>query len=474
MAVSATPAATGHRPTAVSNPIGASDVDGRFARLRTTDLINLAVEAPDTPVNVGALAVLDGRDLYGADGKLRLSQIRGEIERRLAGVPQLRRVLHRPGPLAGRPLWTDDPQFRVDRHVDEVEAPPPGDEQSLLRLTARLTTALLDRRHPLWRVWLVTGLPAGRVAVVVVLHHVVADGLAAIHMITSLLSSPGVPAGQAQPAVATVPRWGVLVADNARTRLAAVVRAAHALRPRRLVASARVGRHVLARTTRAPRTSLNAPIGPRRRLAVVRLDLATAKRVAHRHGGTVNDLVLDLAAGGLRALLRARAEPVDGMRLNTTIAVSLRPAGAPAEAGNRTGAMVVRLPLGEPDPAARLSLVAGETTLAKRDQLFGASNALLAGLARLGLARWFSRRQHWTNLVESNVAGPEAPIRMLGAPVLDLVPIGCLIGNMAVSFLALSYAGQLTITVQVDADRFPDLPVLMSAMWQDWTTLAAG
>jgi diacylglycerol O-acyltransferase / wax synthase len=206
---------------------------------------------------------------------------------------------------------------------------------------------------------------------------------------------------------------------------------------------------------------------------VLRLDLAEVKAVAHRHGGKANDVVLDLVAGGVRALLRSRGEPVDGLSLHVTVAVSLRAPGQPTEAGNRSGGYLVRLPVGPPDPATRLRLIRAETARAKRSQLATAANVVLVRVARTGLLRYFTRRQRMANLIESNVAGPPEPIRVLGAPLLDLVPVGVLAGNLALSFLALSYAGQLTVTVRADADRYPDLTVLLAAMQRDWHALTA-
>jgi WS/DGAT/MGAT family acyltransferase len=447
----------------------------QILRLSALDLINFAVEAPDTPMHLGALAVLDGGPLYDDRGRLRLAQIRAEIDRRFAGVPQLRGLVHHPGPLAGRPVWANDPAFQIDRQVDAVALPPPADEPAMLRLVEDLIAGPMDRSRPLWRMWFVTGLPAGQVAVVILLHHAIADGLAAVGLVTSLLDSP-LAAGPAlePPSAAVPPRWPELVRDNARARLVAVGRRlAHLPSPRLVAGSLRARWRVFARCRGATRTSLNAPIGPRRRLGVLRLDLATVRQVAHAHDSKINDVVLDLAAGGLRELLDSRGEPVDGQFLRAAVATSLRTSQQVGGAGNRTGVIVVRLPLGEADPRVRLRLVSADSRRAKHDQLPTTSNGLLVWLARLGLIRHFTRRQRLTNLIESNLAGPPAPISILGAPVVDLVPIGNLAGNLAVSFLALSYTGRLTIAVQADADRFPDLPVLMAAMERDWDSLCA-
>ena len=203
------------------------------------------------------------------------------------------------------------------------------------------------------------------------------------------------------------------------------------------------------------------------------LELAEAHEVAHVHNGKINDLVLALAAGGLRALLVRRGEPVEGVWLHASVAVSLREPGSAMDAGNRTGGIVVRLPAGEPDLRRRIRMVAAESREAKGHQLNTGGNRMLVWFARVGLLRLFSRHQHMVNVVESNVAGPPATVHVLGARVLDLVPIGSLVGNVGLSFLAISYAGRLTITVQGDARRFPDLGTVTAAMTAEWTTLTS-
>ncbi|GAB7037658.1 MULTISPECIES: wax ester/triacylglycerol synthase domain-containing protein [Catenuloplanes] len=444
-------------------------MSSRYPRLTAEDLLNLAVESPRTPMHMAALAVL----APGRRSHVPLAALRARVERRLAAAPRLRQIIHRPWSPGGRPLWIDDPDFAVARHVHQVAAPPPGDEPALLRLTERLMMPLLDRAHPLWRLWLVTG-PAGEaVAVVLVLHHVVTDGLGAIRLVSALLNGPESTAPWLpEPA----PPWRDVVLDNVRCRRNPI---RDDPRSRRIRARWPGGRWpaagILRRARGAPRTSLNGPVGREHRLAVLRVDLADARRAAHRHGATINDLVLALATGGLRALLRGRHEPVDGVRLHTSVAVSLRPGNAAGPAtGNRAGGFLVRLPVCEPDPGARLREIARETGRAKREQAADAGNRLLTLLSRLGVARWFALHQHLVNLVESDLIGPAEPVRVLGLPVQDIVPVGSLAGNLAVSVLAMSYAGRLSITVQADAGRFPDLPVMMAGMCKDWTVLDPG
>ena len=155
----------------------------------------------------------------------------------------------------------------------------PGDEVALRALTERLWRRRLDRSRPLWRMWFVTGLDDGRVGVVVVLHHALADGLTAMRMVRSLLEPP-------------LSAEDTLRAGGCRRDASAGVDRSRARQPPihdRLGPMARRPCHVAARrrgrsrrvaglipVPRSPRTSLNAPVGPRRRLATLRLDLAAA------------------------------------------------------------------------------------------------------------------------------------------------------------------------------------------------------
>jgi WS/DGAT/MGAT family acyltransferase len=406
-------------------------------RLTPNDLINIAVETPSVPARMGVLAVLDGRTAP-------LATIRAELDRRIRREPRLRQRIHRGGPLSGRPVWVDDRDFRIDRHVHEVALP---DGTTLADFAVSLVNRPMDRAHPLWHIWFITG----TAAFVISLHHVIADGLSAIRLIDALTDGAlgDGPDDFPRPA----PSWAALVRDHA----GCAVRS----RPRPKMPQWRA----FAELRHAPRTSLNQPVGARRLLASVSLDLADAKHIAHSHDAKVNDVVLAIAAAGLRELLRSRGEPVDGVRLHVSVAVSLRDSAA-RDIGNQSGALVIGVPL-DGDPHRRLREIAADSRQAKRGQVSTTGNGLLVALARVGLLRVFSRRQRMINLVESNVTGPTEPLRLLGSPMVDVIPIGTLVGNLTVGVLAMSYAGRLTIAVQADARHCPDLPVMIAAMQQE-------
>ena len=418
--------------------------------------------------------MLDGTSLLDPAGHLPLADIRRELDGRVADVPELRRVVFHPGRLAGRPLWVDDHDFEIARHVTEAQLSPPGDDEALLALAERLLAPPLDRSRPLWRIWFVTGLAGGRVGVLVAVHHALADGQTAMRMVRALLEPPMALAGRGsrQPAPEPRPSWGALVRDSIEGMASSALWLARPATWRLVVGVVRSFRLVSALAREAPVTSLNAPVGPTRRLATLRFDRADMKRVARAHGCGVNDVVLGLVTGGVRALLGARGEPVALLRPRVGIAVALFGTSHAGEAGNGIGTLHVPLPVPEPDPGARLSIVAAERAQAKDSPLVPVEPVLRAWFGRVGAVRRSMEHQRLVSLAETYLPGPPVAIDILGARVLDLLPIAPLAGNLGLSFVALSYAGRLAVTVRADADQFPDLDLLTDAMERDWRALA--
>lgn len=446
---------------------------GRLARLSVLDLMFLRVESAAWPCHFGGLAVLDGPALLDGSGRLRLDEIAEELDRRLVHVPQLRRRVHFPGPLLGRPLWVDDDRFDIHRHVHQAAVDPPGSDIQLLDAAARICERLLDRTHPLWELWFLTGLTGGRVGVLLKLHHSVADGIAAVAIMASLFDT-----GPAAPAPAAgfwapqhVPTRGQLLADNLSAKMEQARRAAAALaHPMRLARAAQVFAGVARQAlspARAPRTSLNRRVETGRRIRFVRLDLAAVKHVAHAHQGKVNDVVLTIWAGGLRRLLASRTELAARLELITTVPASSRAAGGTGTAANEFGAMALPLPVWEADAERRLDRIVGRTRQAKAGQHPAAAMGLIAGLSATPLGRYFAAHQHAVNVEVTNVAGPPVHVSLFGARVLAILPIVGPVGNLGPVLCAFSYAGQLVLVVTADAHSFPDLDVLMAGMEAD-------
>ncbi len=434
-------------------------------RLSPLDVSNLRVEAHGLPMHVAALAILEGGPLVDATGRLRLDHLQEHLERRLHLAPRLRHVLYRPRLGLGPPGWVDDAGFDIRQHVRTREIPTPGDEAALVQVCSELNEPPLDRSRPLWEMWLLTGLANGTVGLLLRLHHVVADGVAALALIGALLDpAPDVATPVARPwNPRPIPGAGELFADNLLRRMDAVHRTVTALRhplvlPRHLAGRlGQVGQ--VLREGSAPRVSLNRQVGERRRLFLVRAELERTKAVAHEHAAKVNDVVLAAVAGGARRLLEHRGELRPGLSLKVSVAASLRATGEEPALGNRVGIMLVRVPVDEADPVRRLERISRTTAERKRRPPYQPAGRFAQ--------RWMVRvmsHQRLVNLLASNLPGPPIPMYLAGARILEVFQVGVVQGNITVSVGVLSYAGQLNVDVVGDADAVPDLALFAEGM----------
>lgn len=168
----------------------------------------------------------------------------------------------------------------------------------------------------------------------------------------------------------------------------------------------------------------------------------------------------------------SRAEPTSGVELITNEPVSLRPAGGAQTTGNQVGFLALPLPVWEPDAQRRLGLITRTTRNAKSQQQPAAmAGFLAASTAAPWIGKSYPARQHSVNVKDTNIIGPPHPVYVLGARILDILPITRLFGSVGLTLCAFSYAGQISLVVTADATAFPDLDVLTAGMEQNWHAL---
>jgi diacylglycerol O-acyltransferase / wax synthase len=439
-------------------------------RVSASDLFLLLWDDYGWSSDIGGLAVLDGAILLDAGGRVRIEAVRAQLEPRLYLVPRFRQLLYRPRLGLGWPLWVDAPTFDIADHIRVHPVAAPGGKAELLAACQELAARRLDPARPLWELWLLPGLPDRRVGAYLRLHHAIADGTAALAAFGALLDqAPGAPAPAAPPLTpAPIPTASQLLADNLRRRRAELGRGWSGLTHpgrtlRRAQAALPAWREVLTEQP-APRTSLNRPVGTARRLAVVRASLDPTRQIAHAHHGTVNDVVLAAAAGGLRQLLTSRGENIQGLVQRAMVTISTHHEQPGQAHGNKPGWMMVPLPLSEPDPVRRVELIAAETAARKHKARPEAGTGIFRFVA--GQRAWYRHfpRQRSVNLVVTNVAGPPVPLYLAGARLLELFPMMPVMGNLTLVVGVLSYAGQLNLTAAADRDGCPDVEVFAQGM----------
>jgi len=438
-------------------------------RMSALDAEFFFAEHANVPLHIGSVAVFDG-PAPSREDLMRL------FEAKLPRVPRYRQVV-RAAPLQLlRPVWADDQEFSIRHHIRYTQVPAPGGPDQLRAVASRLFARPLDRRRPLWEEWLLDGLDGGRWALLSKIHHCMVDGVGGNDLMAQIFSTdPAEPL----PAVARwdpapPPSLAELVTEDLRDAMTQPLRrlaAAPGLLHRIAADDLRdygqgLGQLVRALTEPAA-DSLNGPVGPRRRWAWTTAELAELKRIRAARGATINDVVLAAITRGFRDLLSGRGELTGRMVVRTVVPVSVRGQDEAGAVTNRVSAVLANLPVGEPDPFRRLSLIQREMDGLKHTHQAFSAEALtgLVGLVLGSAPAWlafgtqaaFRTPQLLVQSVTTNVPGPRRPLYVLGRRLTALhpyVPIG---STVRISVAILSYAGTVSFGVTADYDFSLDL-----------------
>ncbi len=429
------------------------------------------LETATTPYHAAGLMTLEGPPITQ-------EELLAAVGRKLSLLPRFRQRLEYPA-LTNRPVWIDDPHFDLEFHVRRTSLPAPGTDPQLKHAVAELMEEHVSRFRPLWELWAIDGLADGGTALLLKVHHSMADGVTGAHDVMTLFDerpedglrghrAPSTPAADAwtpEP----LPSPVRLLADSAlrtATRPAAALGAFArvAREPSRLVAGALGFAEIAVAAIRpAPRCPINAPIGPNRSFDTATASLQDVKAVKDTFGGTVNDVVVAVTAGGLRHWLLSLGGSVAGVELRALIPVSLRRPGAGDgdSAGNLVTGVLAPLPVYEADPVERLRTVSMAMTHAKHSrQALGAWALLnLPAFVPPALARRVAavqRVQRFFNLSLTNVPGPQEPLYLAGRRLVGMVPVPPLSANTGLIVGALSYAGTMSFGVVGDPETVPD------------------
>ncbi|MEA2169627.1 MAG: diacylglycerol O-acyltransferase / wax synthase [Solirubrobacteraceae bacterium] len=471
-------------------------------QLTSLDTQFLAIEDGKTHGHVTALGIYDPST--AEDGVLTLDAIRDLVAARLHLLPPFRwRLAEVPFGL-DHPYWFDDPEFDLEFHVRELALPAPGDERMLTEQVARIVARPLDRARPLWELYLIHGLADGRVAVLTKMHHAAVDGMSGAEVLSVLLDPSPTPRTFTRPAGAPVVRdkpgqlalFGRAVAGLPANRVRSLrslpgllphldqvatmrslpgVSTIAALSRRAERVRTRDGGVLEGRRLHAPRTSLNAPIGPHRRIALSRQSLAEVKQIKEHFGVTVNDVVVAICAGALRSWLEQRGELPEAPLL-AMIPVSVRTPAEQGTFGNRVATMLTQIPTDVADPAARLTAAHEAMRSAKeRHKAVPASvlqdandvipPALFARAARVTTsvaARHPSEAP--VNTVISNVPGSPVPLYLAGARLEALYPVSAILHGVGLNITVMSYCGGLDFGIVVDRDMVDDAGPIAAAL----------
>ncbi len=429
----------------------------KLERLTAQDLRILKLEAGPVSGHTCKVLVLEPP----SEGPVpTVESLRAMIAARLDAAPRLRQRLA-PTPLrAARPAWVDDDRFDIAAHVRAVSTDGPVDARGLQEIVGHLHEQRLERGRPLWRLDVVEGLEEGGVALVLRVHHAMADGAACVRLLDAVLwrAAPDPHVGPPAP-WSPAPRAGAIkllaLGLGERTReLLRMPSPAHAVRALgELLSSRRVLRRELAHT--AAVTPFARPASRGRKVAFAQASLGACRACAKAidPAVTVNDVVLALVAGGLRAWLEGGHGPAEGIRVK--VPVSLHRDADGEFVANRDSYFLVDLPLTEADPARRLLAINRESH--ERKVGHDAEALYHLGVNPL-VARWSMSPRTFTFNV-SNIRGPAHDMYVLAARVRDFYSLGEIAQNHALRIAVTSFAGTLSFGLLADLHAVEHLHV---------------
>jgi diacylglycerol O-acyltransferase / wax synthase len=443
---------------------------GFMEQLTMLDAGFLQAEDSDRHVSlaIGAIAVLAG-PMPDFD-----SLAIGLAERMLT-VPRFSQVL-RTQPLdLGAPRWVDDTDVDISHHIRHAAVPRPGNDSALFRWVAEVMERRLDRDRPLWECWIVDGLAHNRWAILIKIHHCIADGIAATHMLAQICDDGGgnsvateiravqEPArgGLRLPALTLNPiEW---IAGAWRTSLGVTTAAAQALHGAVEIAGG------LLRPAAA--SSLTGPVTNMRRYATVEVSLKDVARVCDRFDVTINDVALAAITDSFRTMLIRRGEKPQRNSLRTLVPVSVRSADAADRTDNRVSVMLPHLPVEKADPISQLRAVQTRLARAKASSQRQAGNFFVAAANAIPFpfTAWTVRAltrlpQRGVVTLATNVPGPNKRLRVMGREVIRLLPIPPLALQLRTGIAILSYADHLAFGVIGDYDAAPDVDEIASGI----------
>jgi diacylglycerol O-acyltransferase / wax synthase len=416
-----------------------------MARLTALDASFLKV-LPDQHASlaIGAVAVVDGAvPDYGLLKEL--------LAERIQAVPRCTQVL--------RQDWIDDPGFDLAHHVRRVALPGPGDDTELFRAIAHALEHPLDLDRPPWECWVIEGLKDQQWAILMKVHHCMADGDSAAHILTRLCDDADrdtfanhIGAKQVSPSHGGIRSW-----TDALWRASTI--------------AGTVTSTVAGMVWPAARTAPTGQVSTMRRYSTVRVRISDVDSVCRKFGVTTDDVALAAITEGFRTVLLHRGEQPRPDSMRALVPVSARSADANDE--------LPYLPVEHEDPVQRLRTVHSRLK-AKQSGQRQSGNLLQVAINFLPIALRSQAIQLLNRLPQpdivtlaTNVAGPRHRLRLMGQPMERVLPIPPTALQLSTGVAVLSYGDELVFGITADYDAAPDIKRLATGIERGMARLVA-
>ena len=439
-------------------------------RLSWGDALFLYLEREGMPLNIACLSVFEG--------KISLEACTRSIESKLPLLPRYYQRVVTPPLNIGFPSWEFDPNFNIHNHVREVELRR-GTETELKAVSGKILSAMMDRQRPLWDCTLMPGLKGNRTAIMVRIHHCLADGIAGVGLMNVLMDPNPEPRPVPRKKRSRHPRHAndplTLLLDGLLSTCSDVIQRVLTTQSNIVTVGERIAgggswpsedfaRFLPEISAPTERLFFNVTYQGPQKFAWAQVPSGEIKAIREKCGGTHNDVVLTLMTATIRRYAELHGDKVKGRLLRMMVPVNVREHQEANELGNRISLVPVTVPLDIRNPRKLLAAVRERTEFLKRThvaELVGLAGglvgvtpaplqALVGPVASLLPITPF-------NLVCTNVRGPDCPLYFLGHKMLEWYPYVPVGGEMALNCATLSYNGVTYFGFSGDVHAAPDL-----------------
>jgi len=451
-------------------------------RMSSQDAAFLYFESERAPLHVGSVAVMEG--------SLPFDVLLEATASKMHLIPRYRQRLVVPPFYVGHPSWEDDPGFSLERHIFQVQLPPPGTREQLEQLTSELFEPPMKRDRPLWDIHVIYGLEDGNTAMLSRVHHCLIDGVSGMELTLILLDLVPDPAPVAPPDEAWAPRslpgpvqaWTNAVLDQwernlqafADLRLGALEPRAQLRRATDLARAVGTATPAMLRRPRPMRW--NRRISSKRRVAWAEMLFQEVRAIRSALGGTVNDVVLAIIGGALGRYLRAHGERTDGVAVRVMIPTNVRSEEEAGALGNRVSMMLADVPVGIEDAVARLEAVRSETSRVKAQDQSGAFESFLQMAENVPpaiqrLAGFAGVPGGTFNLVCTNVPGPMIPLYSVGHRMISFWGMLPLAADLGIGVAIGSYDKSLYVSIMSEPSIVEDVSLIRDFIDEEFQAL---
>lgn len=413
---------------------------------------------------------------------------RRRMERAVVTVPRLgHRVQPAPGNLAP-PIWVDDPNFDIDWHVRRIACPKPGTLRQVLDLASLVLADPLDRTRPLWQFVVVEGLRGGKAAMIQKMHHAITDGERGVQLALQYMDferdapepPPVAHRDHVTPSSAAETTNVELVREiltgGLRLPIGVVKQVRELLAdpgalPDASSAAARTFRGIVTQLsdTEAARSPLWTARSLQRRVETARAPFRTTKDAARKLGGTLNTAFLTAAADAAARYHAEMGHPVESLRASMAISTRTAESG-----GNAFSLARMLVPTGEMPIAERFLAIQEAADAARETSRTAGLDALAAVASALPtsvIARLARQQAQTVDFATSNVKGSPVPVYVAGAQLLEVYPIGPILG-VAFNLTLMSYMGSLDMALNIDTAAVERPELLGECLQQSIRALA--